>query len=333
MGGINHDRRQRTGLYRIPFRNFGGTAMPAYGVGVVSSFTTDGGTPCLIASVTEAYGSVGGAVGLLINGSQSVPANARGEGYFNVGPVPALYNTADGSPAEGETWGIPPSSTTWKLRKGYGGFTIASAITGGSSDTSRVMVVPEFRLPQRVVGYLRATSLLITNADTATRVIPFDQKGYVLGLWPSQTMTNGLELTTGSSARFTVRRSGYWKIDASWSSESPGRFSAPYQSKTQRVQIAVYVNGSTVQIEGGFADYYHFSLANADSSPTAGVGIRVPASITTGTYLASGDEVDLRVAISEVTADSGTTTEGYINFPQIDFMIQYVGPQLWMNDY
>jgi hypothetical protein len=319
---------QKSDLYKVPFRNMSGSTMPPYGVGLVTGYA-DEGAGLITAYVEESAND--DVLEMLVNGPSSVASGAYGAGTIGQGPVPCFYDTGN-TPDFGETWGPKSGGTAFKIYKGYMGFTVTSQV-GGTSTYPRVMAYPAFQQPPGVVGYLRDSNFTITNADSATRVIPFSLKGYANGIWPSTTMPKTIEITTGASACFTVRRSGYWKIDASWCSEGSARFSAPYQSKVHRVGIGVYVNGVRTQINGGYSDYYHFSLANADSSPTGGVAIRVPGSLTTGTYLASGDTVDLRVTISEVTADSGTATEGYIIFTQCDFMMQFVGSQLWRNDY
>lgn len=323
--------RQSLQLYEVPFRNLSSATMPPFGVGLITGSNVDD-AGLFIPSVNDS--ASGAVVGLLVNGPREVRSGEFGAGNWGVGPLLALYDYSDGAPALGDTWGPQSgSSSPFKLRKGRMGFTVVSDVTAGSGDDARMFVMPAWQEQPAIVGYLRGSNLQITNADSATRVIPFDAKGYNLGEWPSATLPNALDLQTGAAAKMVVGRSGYWQIEASWSSESSPRFSAPFQSKVQRVQVAVYVNGARTQISGGLADYYHHSLANADTSPTAGVAIRVPGALSTGTYLAAGDELDLRVTVSEVTADSGTATEGYVNFPQIDFLARYVGPQGWRSDF
>lgn len=328
--GINHERRQRTGLYTVPFRNLGSPTFPAYGVGLVSGFVLDADTHELVANITDISGRTD-LVGLLVNGPQAVASGKRGRGYFNVGPVPALYDTSN-TPAAGEPWGLKYNTADFKLYKGYGGFTIASDVTGGSGSTSRVMVVPEFRLPQRIVGHLRRSSFQITDADSGSaKILVLNSGGFSSnGNWPSDNQNNSISPDT-STGRMTITRAGMWQVDAFWSSEGPGRFSSPFQSKVHRVNLALYKNG--VAVDGTTNDYYHFSLANADTTPTAGTGMPMNGSIDTALYLAAGDVIDLRCIVSEVVADSGTTTEGYISFRNANFKATYIGPQLWRDDY
>lgn len=326
---MEHDRRQKTGLYKVPFRNGSSYTFPPYGVAVVSYCTSDGGTDLVFSSVTDSTASA--VCGILVNGEKEVPAGLRGTGYLNVGPVPALYYTSDGTPQPGEMWGPKYGVTDFMLRKGYGGFTIAGVTPGGSGSTSRIMVVPEFRLPQRIAGSMYRLNYQIANADTGTRIIAMNLKTFGLnGNWPSGNADPGLTVDT-STGQFTVNRAGLWLVDANWVSEASPRFASPFQSKVNRATIQLYKAGSSVS--GAVADYYHISLANADTTPSAGFAVPVPASLRAPVYCAVGDTLDIRATISEVTADSGTATEGYINFRSVMMSVQYLGPQLWRNDY
>lgn len=326
-----NERRQRIALPKTPFRNMSSYTMPAYGVGLVTQFDTDGGTDLVMATVYN--NTFSNVIGYLVNGPRDVASGHRGDGYFNVGPVPCLYDTADGTPSPGDQWGVKYTVTDFKLRKGYGGFTATSYSTGGSSSTSRSMFVPEFLLPERIVAGMRRSSYTITNADSATQIIAFNTASFgTNGEWPSAGLGNCIDLDT-STGRATVKRAGLWKVDAAWSSEGSARFASPYQSKVHRANISLYKNASRSGVSGGQSDWYHFSLANADTTPTAGVAIRVNGSLSTQLVCAVDDILDLRVTVSEVTADSGTTTEGHILFAQCEVRFEYVGPQLWLNDY
>jgi len=325
--------RQSQQLYEIPFRNLSSATMPAFGVGLISGSNVEEGG-LFIPAVEESTG--GSVAGMLVNGPREVPSGEYGAGYWGVGPMLALYDTADGAPAIGETWGIQSGSgaSAFKLRKGYMGFTVVSAATAGSGDDARMFVVPSWHETPPIVGYLRGAAITITNADSDIRVVPLDQGGgnMTRGVWPSWVMPKTLDIDTGAHC-FTVRRAGFWQIDASWTSFGSPRFSSPFQSKVHRVDIGVYVNGSRSGISGGISHYYHASLANADTSPTGGFAVHVPAAIHTGLYLAAGDVVDMRAVVSEVTADSGTSSEGHLFFSDFDFLMRFVGPQEWRNDY
>lgn len=327
---MNELARQQVQLYSIPFSNSASYAMPAYGVGLVTGSTTDSGG-LFIPSVVETTGSP--AVGMIVNGPVAVASGSYGQGFWNVGPVLALYDTADGSPAIGEPWGIKygSGSNTFKLRKGYMGFECVSAATAGSGDEARGFFMPTWYYRQAIVGHLYRSGVTITDADTGTRVIVLNAAGNdTNGEWPSMTLSNCIDLDT-SAGTMTIRRSGLWSIRANWSSEGSNRFSAPFQSKVNRCGVKLYKNSSLVT--GALQDYYHFALANADTSPTAGNAMRVTGALNHVMYLASGDVIDMRVTISEVTADSGTTTEGYVTFNNFHFIAQFVGAQQWRDDY
>lgn len=64
---------------------------------------------------------------LLINGPIALLAGDQGIAAFET-PFPAVYESGDGTPAIGETWGA--KSGEWKLRKGYTGFVILSTTNG-----------------------------------------------------------------------------------------------------------------------------------------------------------------------------------------------------------
>lgn len=300
--------------------------MPPYGVGLVTSMT-DYGEGLTFAVVTDSTSS--SVIGMLVNGPSSVASGCYGAGSMGVGPVPCYYDSAN-TPAVGETWGPKSGGTAFKIYKGYMGF-ITTAKTGGTSSYPRVMAHPAFEYPMRIVCARMASSLTMTYS-ASTEIIPVNLQGFgTNGVWPFNAAPLSIEYDTPSTGRMTVRRSGLWRISACWSSTGPPRFSAPYQSKVHRVGVSLYKNGSW---ETGIqSDYYHFSLANADSSPTAGVAIPQNGSIEAARYLATGDIIDLRLTVSEVTADSGTTTEGDVTFIKIHFMAEYIGAQIWRNDY
>lgn len=321
--------RQQFGLYSIPFTNSSSYTMPAYGVGLVTGSNTESGG-LFVPSVEETTSSP--VCGMIVNGPVAVPSGGYGEGYWGVGPVLCLYDTADGSPAVGDTWGIAFGSgtNTFKLRKGYYGFECVSAAVAGSGDEARGFFMPNWYTRPAIVGHLYRSGVTITNADSATQIIELNQAGDGNGEWPSSTLSNCIDIDT-STGRMTVRRSGCWRIHANWSSVGSARFASPFQSKVNRCGVKLYKNGSLVT--GALQDYYHFSLANADTSPTAGVAIPVPAALNHTMYLATGDIIDMRVTISEVVADSGTTTEGHVTFSNFHFIAEFLGAQQWRNDY
>lgn len=69
-----------------------------------------------------------------VNSPLAIAADGAGGGAICPdGPVDALYDPADGTPAVGETWGAGAGS--WKLRKGMAGFVVV-----GTADTDAELV-------------------------------------------------------------------------------------------------------------------------------------------------------------------------------------------------
>lgn len=321
--------RQQSNLYPVPFRNLDSSTMPAYGVGLVTNSSVDD-NGLFIPSVVSFTASK--VCGMIVNGATSVASSGYGEGFWANGPVLCLYDTADGTPVVGDTWG-PKYAGSFKLNKGYAGFMCVSSLTAGSGSTARGFFMPQWINQQRIIGGMRRSSFTITNADSATQIIPFNLAAFgTYGDWPSISIPGTLDLDT-STGRATVQRAGLWKASAWWSSEGTARASSPFQSKIHRANIALYLNASRGSVSGGQTDWYHFSLANADTSPTAGVAMRVNGYAAGEVYCAVGDILDWRLTVSEVTADSGTTNEGYVLFQQAECRFEFVGEQQWRNDY
>lgn len=321
---------QRNDIYRTPFRNMSSYTWPAYGCGIVCGFAESNDGLCY-AQAYEPGGSSTLPVGLIVNGPSAVPASGYGAGYMGPEPMPVLYDTGS-TPTFGETWGPKYNTTDFKIYKGYMGFYV-TPLTGGTSSSPRVMAVPNYERPMPVMGGIWTASLTITNADSATQIIALDSASFgVNGEWPGASLSQCIDLDTGTG-RVTVRRAGLWKVTATWQSESSGRFSAPYQSKVNRCVVKLYKNASRTGVTDGIADYYHFALANADTSPTAGNCWRQSHALIGETLCAAGDVLDLRCDISEVTADSGTTTEGYVTFTNFVVRYEFFGAQISWNDY
>lgn len=69
-----------------------------------------------------------------VNSPLAIAADSAGGGAISPdGPVDALYDSADGTPAVGETWGAGAGS--WKLRKGMAGFVVV-----GTADADAELV-------------------------------------------------------------------------------------------------------------------------------------------------------------------------------------------------
>lgn len=106
----------------IPIKNAHGEDIPPFGV-CVPTGALDGTSGALI--VTRA--SADNDPTCLVNGDTSVPSGGFGNGYY-CRLVTVAYDTSDGTPAVGESWGV--KAANWLLRKDYRGF----AVIGGASD-------------------------------------------------------------------------------------------------------------------------------------------------------------------------------------------------------
>lgn len=99
-----------------------GEEIPAFSVvkvgGVYSSFD-DGYLYNTIDKPTTTLSRLYG-----LTGQNPIPANGSGGFTFESGW--ATFDSSDGTPANGETWGPKPGS--WKLAKGYPGFTVLGVV-------------------------------------------------------------------------------------------------------------------------------------------------------------------------------------------------------------
>lgn len=92
--------------------------VPAYGVMEITGADVEAHL-CTVA--TAAVATTGAVV---VNGPWPVNSGNFGRAAFGlIEPIPALYDTADGTPAAGEMWG-PSRTTSWKLGKGLAGFRV-----------------------------------------------------------------------------------------------------------------------------------------------------------------------------------------------------------------
>src|SRR6266700_6989666 len=117
----------------LPFQNNSGTEAPPYGCLKITEIT-DG--------ILQAIRPDSGRGIYAFNGPQAVPAGGTaGPDSVTRGlcsqdyPAFALYDSADGTPANGEIWG--PGTDTFKLKKGKPGF----LIVGGVDATNKVVTV------------------------------------------------------------------------------------------------------------------------------------------------------------------------------------------------
>jgi hypothetical protein len=121
---------QALNLQWIEYYNDSGEEIPAFGVMRISGMRKKDGRPVIQCKKPHTFGSQGQH---RINGP--VPVESSQYGVCLIGNhVAALYDTADGTPAFGESWG--PRDATWKLKKNTGGFRVL-----GNADTTNGVVV------------------------------------------------------------------------------------------------------------------------------------------------------------------------------------------------
>lgn len=122
-------------LLWVKFRNDSGETIPAGGVLRLTGFVvTDPEEGFYTAAKPNTYGS---QYSHALN--DELPVGSGKYGRCCLGQtVPALYDSADGTPAFGENWG--PRDATWKLKKNTGGFRILGVVDSGRSFA---LVVPQ----------------------------------------------------------------------------------------------------------------------------------------------------------------------------------------------
>lgn len=119
------------------FRNDAGSTAPAGGILRITGFVTDDEEPYFTIDQSNTFGS---QYNHGVNDDFDVESGDYGR--FCLGAMaPALYDSADGTPAWGELWG--PRSGSWKLKKNTGGFRVKSASYVGAAANYRTLVMPE----------------------------------------------------------------------------------------------------------------------------------------------------------------------------------------------
>ena len=156
---------QLRGIQWIKFRNDAGSTAPAGGILRVTGYNNDAEEPFLTIDQPNTFGA---QYNHAINDDFDV---ASGEyGYCCLGQiVPALYDSADGTPAFGELWG--PRASTWKLKKNTGGFRVRSTSTAGVSGDFRTLIYPEPFL------YFRGVAAESITENTAGNVTVYIRTG------------------------------------------------------------------------------------------------------------------------------------------------------------
>ena len=113
----------------VRFRNDDTTDAPAFGVMQITGAVIDATSGERVVTVIQPN-KFGCQYDVLVNGAEPVTPGELGNAQLLGGPVAALYNVGDGTPAQGEIWG--PRAGDWLLRKDTGGFEICGNPSGGS---------------------------------------------------------------------------------------------------------------------------------------------------------------------------------------------------------
>ena len=162
-------------------RNVGGSTIPSFGLMRITGADSDG---TLQVQQPNTNGQQ-----VVVNGPTPIIASAYGLAT-NQTPIYALYETSDGTPANGETWGAGASS--YKLRKNTDGF-----IVEGAAGSGRVLVRRDVSS-----GGGGTTSPLTTKGDlwvygTTDARLPVGTNGYYLVADSAET--TGLKWVAASS--------------------------------------------------------------------------------------------------------------------------------------
>jgi hypothetical protein len=185
--------------------------IPAYGVMIVDTATAaDTSTGLVVVATKQADQAAGFGKTILINGGSEVASGDTGASHDGFRPIQVLYDTADGTPAVGEFWGVGKDS--YKLRKYLPGFQILQA---GDSSTQTVCAIRK-----QVTRIFGKNDAAVAYSDTTGRTVSVwkhdwsaDLTGQDLTLvLPPPTMTTGTILIT-SFVGVWVRNDGRYVMD------------------------------------------------------------------------------------------------------------------------
>lgn len=109
----------------LDVRNTATETAPAHGLLRITGVDSDG-------TITVGKPDADGQTTILVNGPVAIPAGEYGQAH-NSSPCAVLYDSGDGTPAAGETWGA--ASSSWKARKSKAGGRVLSA---GNTSTALV---------------------------------------------------------------------------------------------------------------------------------------------------------------------------------------------------
>lgn len=193
------DRTELSVLQRMRFRNDAGSQAPAFGILRVTGFVADAEEPYVTVGQPNTYGSQHSHA---IN--DEVPVEPGKFGLCTLGlTVPALYDSADGTPAFGESWG--PRASTWKLKKNTGGFRVL-----GVTDSANHLVL----VAQEPFLNFRGTANAAIAADTRGTASIFCRSGDTAYTdttvdTPTNGVLNDLDVEVPSGATIECRFDPY----------------------------------------------------------------------------------------------------------------------------
>jgi hypothetical protein len=138
----------------VPVYNASGESVPSGGLMAISGTTTIGGVTFM--SITKPTSTFERLV--LISGAGTIADADTGIGYIADRPFPALYDSTDGTPAQGQCWGPYPSS--WKMRRHMYGMYIWGEV---DQDANKALVT-QVMVPN-IIG---KTDDAVTKGNTVT---------------------------------------------------------------------------------------------------------------------------------------------------------------------
>ena len=182
----------------LPYLNNAGETVPAFAVVRITGITAG----VYQVSKPNAYGSF---LDHAFNQAVDVPSGGKGMLSF-AAPVWGYYDTADGTPAFGESWG--PINASWKLRKLSVGFLI-----DGGATADRVLVRPSFQFD--VFGQFTGT---VAAGSTGTLNVYYYSAGTwtALSIGSQQTISTVRNASGASRAATDKLMAGKRFVDAQW---------------------------------------------------------------------------------------------------------------------
>lgn len=185
------DRLPTDRLRWVEILNTENEQIPAFAAVRITNMSSDE-TDAPVWQVAKA--NADGAGLYLFAGPFITPALGRGVAICGF-PVQALYDTGDGTPANGEIWG--PGNGAWELRKGKSGYKVHGTVT-----TETIMVEPALTASANADTVQPQTQTFTANADltpTASQInIDANADGWIM------TLLDPANVPSGSIANYTV---------------------------------------------------------------------------------------------------------------------------------